>query len=51
MTFSSYILLLCAAAICAVSAKLEIVNDEEILSLIRTENYVVVLFCKYTNYS
>lgn len=29
------------------SEKLEIVNDDEILNLIRTEKYVVVLFSEY----
>lgn len=28
-------------------AKLEVVNDEELLSLIRTEKYVIVLFSKF----
>lgn len=27
---------------------LEVVNDDELLDLFRTENYVLVLFCMYT---
>jgi hypothetical protein len=32
----------------AVKTDLEVVNDDELLNLIRTENHVVVLFSKYS---
>lgn len=33
--------------IISVYSNLEVVHDEELMNLIRTENYVITLFCKY----
>lgn len=47
--FSLYILAFAlVSSLVSVSAgNLELVNDDELLNLIKTEKYVVVLFCKY----
>lgn len=48
MHFFHIVTVLLGLIICTSNAsQLELVNDDELLNLIRTEKYVVVLFCKH----
>lgn len=44
------ILIICTLFASLNGASLDLVNDDELTNLIRTEKYVVVLFCKYILY-
>lgn len=44
--FSIFSLLLIATVVTNIQASLETVTDDELLNLIKTEKYVIALFCK-----